>query len=135
MRTVLEVALGEARFAQDRAYRSEMPGFAAMGGAGDREFFAREPKGVRRPREDQRQRLEGLGRRAQIDVTFGVPQGVFPLPLSVANDVTAIMDALDQVPAPDGDDRRVRGEGVGERGVRTFGDRIQLRNTTLRRGE
>src|SRR5215217_6402068 len=115
VRAVLEVALGEARLAQDRAYRGEVPRLGAVGGAGNRELLAREPEGVSRPREDKWQRLEGLGRRPQVDVTLGVSQGVPFLPLSITKDVTAVMEAFDQVSAPDGSDGRVRRE-VGGRG-------------------
>jgi hypothetical protein len=50
MDPVLKIVLGEARLAQDRTHRGEVPGLGAVGGAGDGELLAREPEGVLPPR-------------------------------------------------------------------------------------
>jgi hypothetical protein len=103
----LEVVLRETRLAQDGAHSGKVPRLATVGGAGNRELLARDPELVRRPGEDERQRLEGLGRGTQVYETLGVAQRVQRLPPRVAHYVAAAMDALDKLPTPDGGNRRI----------------------------
>src|SRR3712207_3080861 len=88
--------------------------FAVVRGAGDGELLARQAEGVGGPREDERQRLEGLGRGARVDVACRVAHGLDDVTLRVADGDAPAVDALDELPAPEGDERRVLGEPGGE---------------------
>src|SRR5919202_4430375 len=100
MCAALQLVLREPRLAQDRAHGGEVPRLGVMGGAGDRDLLAREPEDVGCPGEDERQRLERLGRGSQADVPLGVSPRLDNLAKRVRYDVTSAMHALDEVSAP-----------------------------------
>jgi hypothetical protein len=68
----LEVVLGEAGFTQYRTHSPQVPGFGVVGSTGDRNLLATDPESIRRPREHERQRLKGLGRRTQMNIASGI---------------------------------------------------------------
>src|SRR5919199_1507377 len=127
MCAALQLVLREPRLAQDRAHGGEVPGLGAMGGAGDRNLLTREPEDVGRPGENERQRLERLGRGSQADVPLGVSPRLDNPAARVRYDVASPMYALDEAPTPHGDDRRVE-QGIGRCG--TFGFWGSIRQLT-----
>src|SRR5918994_602507 len=88
--------------------------FAVVGGAGDGELLTRQPHRLGGSGEDERQRLEGLGRGARVDVALRVADRFDNVPLRVADGDAPAVDALDQRTAPEGHERRVLGEPGGE---------------------
>jgi hypothetical protein len=118
VRAILEVVLGEAGFLEDRAYGSQVRFLGVMRGAGDGELLVRQAQGACGAGEDEGKRLEGLGRGARIDVAFRVANGLDDVSFRVADGDASPVDALDERPAPEGDERRVLGEPCG--GVLAF---------------
>ena len=72
--------------------------------------LVRQPEGVGGAREDERERLERLGRGAGVDVGFGVADGLEYVAIGVADDETPAVDALDERAARDGRERGVLGQ-------------------------
>jgi hypothetical protein len=78
--------------------------------AGYGELSIRQPQGVGGPREDERQRLERLGRRAGVDVGLRIADGLEHVATGVADSETPAVDALDERSARDGRERGVLGQ-------------------------
>ncbi len=76
-------------------------------GAGYGELTIRQPEGFGGARENERERLERLGRGADVDVGLGVADGLEHVAIRVADGETAAVDALEEIAARDGRDRGV----------------------------
>src|SRR5215217_454157 len=113
VRTVLEVILGEARLLEDGAYGSQVRLLGVVRGTGDGELFVRQAESVGGAGENKGQRLEGFGRGAGVDVALRVAHGLDDVPFLVADGDAPPVDAFDQRPSPEGDERRVLGEPCG----------------------
>jgi hypothetical protein len=110
VRAVLEVILGEASLLEDGAYGFQVRLLGVVRGAGDGELLVSQTKGIRGAGENERQRLEGFGRRACVDVALRLAHGLDDVSFRVADGEAPPVDALDERSAPESDERRVLGD-------------------------
>ena len=109
MGAALQVVLGQAGLLQDRSDGGEVRLLGVVRGAGYGELSVRQPESVGGPREDERERLERLGRGAGVDVGFGVADGLEYVAIGIADGETPAVDALDKRAARNGRERCVLG--------------------------
>ena len=88
--------------------------FAAVGGAQDRYLFVREAEGFCRAGEEQGNSLERFGRGAYVGIAFRVTGSSEDVPLGVADDPAAPVNAFYKGSAPDRGQGRVFGQCGGE---------------------
>ena len=88
--------------------------FAAVGGAQDRYLFIREAEGLCRAGEEQRNSLERFGRGAYVGVAFRVAGPSEDVPVRVADDPAAPVDAFYKGSTPGRGQGRIFGQGGGE---------------------
>ena len=76
MRAAFQIGFAQARFGKPRAHRLDMARFAIVRGAGHRDMLNAEAEALDRAAFDERQRLNGLGRRARQDRRVDVAPGL-----------------------------------------------------------